>query len=562
MSNLKRLFTYTKPYSKQLIVSIVAASLFGIVSAAPAYFLRQTIDEIFIKRYSHLIVPFIFIFVFIFVLKGILMYVSCYWMHWVNHKVINDLRNDMYKHTVQLPVSFFQNSSTGALMSRFLNDVQMIQQAGASAIKDGLRSIFEAAFLVSYALYQNVQLAGLMIILGPLLGIIISRLGKARKKASTSIQQQLGFISNMLQESFVGIREIKAFNGEKLEANRFKKLLALCFDAIMRNVHIEVFLPAVIEALAIAGCSVIFYVAAHQVLTGVLTAGQLTSLVAAVLLAYQPLKKLVGVYSDVQYGIAALERIFGVIDEKIPQSEQRVFELATIKNGIELQAVAFAYGKHKVLNDINLTITQGTCIGLIGPSGGGKSTLCDLLMGFISPAEGKILIDGIDASTLSLQSLRSRIGYVGQRTFLFNDTIYNNIAYGCQELTKEKVLQASKDAFVDEFVSHLAEGYETLVGENGTKLSGGQKQRITIARALLRNPDILIFDEATSALDDESEKMILETINHLRGKKTIIIVSHRARMLEHADQIMMVDDKQVRLVQNPSHQTNTVMLAS
>ncbi len=541
MSHLKRVLGYTKPYWKTLVFSLVAASLYGVVSALPTYVLKHTIDDIFIKRYSYLIVPFILAFIAVFIVKGILMYVSSYSMHWVNNKVTIDIRNDLFSKIINFPLSFHQSSTTGQLMSHFLNDVQMIQQAAGAAIRDGIRSFFEAMFLVGFAIYQNAKLGILLIIIGPIIGYTIKNLGRARKQASLAIQSQLGFISSMLQETFTGVREIKAFNAEREEQNRFKDLLARCFHAIMFNVHVECILPALVEAIAVMGCGVIFYVAAHQVLAGSITAGQLTAFVAAVILAYQPLKKIISVYSEIQYGLAAAERIFAVLDQVYPATQNRFNELKTFSNQIVFEHVSFNYSENiPVFSSLSLTIKRGEAIGIVGSSGCGKSTFCDLLLGFINPTSGRILIDGHDITKVSFVSLRDHLGYVGQRTFLFNDTIVRNVAYANPMASNEAIVKACKAAHAHEFIQVLPDKYQTMVGENGTLLSGGQKQRLTIARALLKNPDILIFDEATSALDEDSEHMIRLAIDEIKGKKTLIIVSHRPTMLQNLDRVLLI----------------------
>jgi len=547
MNQLKRVLSYTRPYWKMLTFSMISASLFGLVSAIPTYVLKHTIDEVFINRYSYLIVPFILIFIFIFILKGVLMYISSYSMHWVNNRVINDIRNDLFGKIVHFPMSFFQKTTTGTLMAHFLSDVQMIQLAAAATIRDGIRSFFEATFLVSFALYQNWALGILMLVAGPLIGFTIKKLGKARKNASLSIQAQLGQISSMLQEAFVGIREIKAFNAEPVEQGRFTGLLSRCFSTIMHNVHIECVLPAIVEGISISGCGFIFYVAAHQVLSGTITAGQLTSFVAAVLLAYQPLKKMINVYSEVQYGLAAAQRVFTLMDTIYPATQERTQQLFRFNDSITFENVSFSYiPKINVFSNVSFSINKGEAIGIIGPSGSGKSTLCDLLLGFVTPTSGTVRIDGTDINKLTLASLRNQIGYVGQRTFLFNDTIARNVSYAHPSATHEDIVNACKLAHADEFIQELPEGYETIVGENGTLLSGGQKQRLTIARAILKNPDIFIFDEATSALDEESEQMIRLAIDKIRDTKTVLIVSHRPTMLQNVDRLLLINHSGIR----------------
>lgn len=466
-------------------------------------------------------------------------------MNWVGTKVVNDIRYDLFSKIMHLPLAFFQHTTTGQLMAHFLNDIQMIQQGASLAIKDGIRSFFEASFLICFAFFQDWKLALLLMIIGPIIGLVIKKMGTARKLASRTIQKQMGSISSMLQEAIIGIREIKAFNAEQAETERFAHHLDRCFASIMHNVHVESLAPALIEVIAVSGGGIVFYVAVQQVLSGSLTAGQLTAIVAAILLSYQPLKKIVSVYSDVHYSLAAADRVFAVMDKVYPSTENRPYTLTSCARSITFENVSFSYDQTPILKNASFTIKQGESIGIVGPSGSGKSTLCDLLLGFITPTDGCITIDDQDISNVSFTSLRSNIGYVGQRTFLFNDTILNNILYAKADATPEQVIAACKAAHADEFIQKLPAAYQTVVGENGTLLSGGQKQRITIARALLKDPQILIFDEATSALDQESESMIRQAIDELHGKKTLIIVSHRPQMLENADRIVQVHQQAV-----------------
>ncbi len=546
---LKRLLTYTKKYWQRLTYALIFAALFGLTSAAPTYLLKQTIDDVFIKSYIHLIVPFILLFITFFILKGLFMYLSSYCMYWVSNKVLNNIRNDLFSKIIHFPISFFQEKSTGILLSHFLNDIQMIQNVSALAVKDGIRSIFEGSFLIGFALYQNWKLSLIVLTVGPIIISSSRRLGKARKKASYGIQAEMAKISNMLSESFTGVREIKAFNAENSELSRFKNLLHECFRSIMRNVRVEAAAPALIEAIAVLGGGVVFYVAAHQVISGQITAGTLTAFFAAILLAYQPLKKLVALYSEVQYGLAAAERIFSTMDRVYPATKNRNIEISQFKDQICWENVSFEYNKDmSVFKDVNLIIKKGECIGIVGPSGAGKSTLCDLILGFIVPTYGKILIDEKDITKISYTSLRDHIGYVGQRTFLFNDTIYNNILYAQPSATENDVVKACRAAHVDEFSKDMPQGLYTIVGENGALLSGGQKQRITIARALLKSPEIIVFDEATSSLDQRSEKIVQQAIYELKGSKTIIIITHRPSMLDGVDRIFNINEGHVKEV--------------
>jgi subfamily B ATP-binding cassette protein MsbA len=548
MNSFKKILNYIKTYKKHLILSVIAATLYGIFSAAPTYILKNAVDDIFIKKFNHLLIPFIIGFVLLFALKGIFMYVSNYYMNFVGNKVINDIRHDLFKKVIHFPISFFQEKTTGQLMSHFLNDIQMIQNATASAIKNGVRSFFEAIFLLGVAFSQNWKLALLMMLVGPIIGISIKKMGGAVKKASLEIQKNIGNISNLLQEVFVGIREVKAFNGEKIETNRFYEKLKHVFTAIMQNVHIESFGPAFIETVAMFGSGFVFYIAAHQIISGEISAGQLTAFFASVLLAYQPLKRLINVYAEVQYGLAAADRIFDLMNKVYPAQIKEKTETLNNQNinTIEFINTNFSYNQETtVLENINLKINSGESIGIIGQSGAGKSTLCDLLLSFISPTSGTILINNLDINNIPEEELRNKIGYVGQKTFLFNDTVIENVSYSQESKSLSNIINACEMAHAHEFIQNLPEQYNSIVGENGNKLSGGQKQRLTIARALLKNPEILIFDEATSALDQESENAIRLAIEEISKEKTVIVISHRLSFIEKMDRVFMIKDKKV-----------------
>jgi subfamily B ATP-binding cassette protein MsbA len=472
-------------------------------------------------------------------------------MHWVGNRIVNDIRIDLFHRIVYFPLSFFKKKTTGEIMAHFLNDIAMIQNASSNAVKNGVRSFFEAIFLLCVALFQNWQLALLTFLVAPFIVISIQRMGRAVKKASSAIQHEVGTLSSVLQEIFVGIREVKIFNGENTEQRRLGKSLKRYFKSVMRNVKIEAFGPAFIEAVTTLGSGFVFYIAAQQVLNGTITPGQLTSFFAALLLAYQPIKRLIRTYAEIHYGLAAATRVFGVMDLTYPALQDRTVEVKKFRDAITFNNVSFGYGKNDlVLENTSLSIKKGERIGLLGPSGSGKSTICDLLLGFLEPTEGKISIDGHDITKISLPSLRSVIGCVSQQTFLFNDTVLANVLYATEKekVSKGAAIRACERAYAHEFIKECPDEYDTLVGENGTLLSGGQKQRLTIARAILRDPDILIFDEATSALDVFSEEMIRLAIEDVAKEKTVIIVSHRLSLIEKMDRVFEIIDKQIHEV--------------
>jgi subfamily B ATP-binding cassette protein MsbA len=541
-----RIGSYLNRYWKQFVFATISASLFGIFAASPSYVVQHIVDEVFVKRHAYLLLPFIACFIGLFALKGVFMYLSIYYMNWVGNRMVNDIRHDLFDKIIFFPTSFFAKRTTGQLMSHFFNDIIMIQNPASSTIRNGVRGLFEAVFLLCVAFIQSWKLSLLMFIVGPLIAISIRRMGSAVRITSRVAQNKMGNLSSLLQELFIGIREIKACNTEKTEVNRFSRYLHRYFTSLMRCIHFESLTPALIEIIAMFGIGLVLYIAALQVLNGTMTPGQLTSFFSAVGLAYQPLKRLITVYADIQYGLAAADRVFEVIDQKFPALKQRTQILPSFHNNICFDNVSFAYNKNQsVLENINIVIKKGESIGIIGSSGAGKSTLCDLLLGFLSPTSGTILIDGHNITKLTFESLRQHIGYVSQQPFLFNDTIQANVAYSQSDATKQQIELACKAAHAHEFIQELPDGYNTIVGENGLNLSGGQKQRLTIARALLKNPPILIFDEATSALDRQSEKMIQLTIDEIRHHKTVITISHRLSLIEKMDRIFTITNRQI-----------------
>lgn len=545
MRQFIRLWSYTKNYWQMLLASIVSAALYGLVSAGPTYLLKRTVDDIFVLRLHHLILPAAFFLVAIFVFKGLFSFLTSYCMHWVGHRVVNNIRSDLFKSVMQRPLKYFQEISTGQLMSHFLNDVQMMQAAASAAIKNGVRSVFETLFLVTFAFLQNWKLAILMLVVGPAMAVIIKKMGLVIKRSSHRIQEEMSELSDQLQETFSGIREVKAFNAEEYHIIRFSDQLQRFFKATMRYVTAESLLPVFVELITMVGAALAFYVAAKQVLAGTITPGQLTSFIAAALLAYAPMKRLINVYGEIQYALAASDRIFSMMDGV--NSQPSLLNTALIfKEAIVFKNVSFTYDSIRpVLDGVNFRVCKGERIGIVGPSGSGKSTFIDLLLGFISPQQGSVTIDGQELTQAVAPLWRECIGYVGQRPFLFNDTVINNVQYGRLHVSMAQVEDALAAAHALDFVTAMPLGFATLLGENGGLLSGGQRQRLTIARALAALPQILIFDEATASLDAISEDSIKATLKSLAPEITVIVVTHRPSLLEAVDRVFLIDNQNI-----------------
>lgn len=557
MNNLKRILLYTSKYWKQLLLSGIASTLFGIFAAAPSYLIQQAVDLIIVSKKSSLILSFMIGFVVLFLLKGLFMFISGYYMEWVGNKIINDIRKDLFSKIIYFPTSFFQKKTSGELLSHFLNDIAQIQNASGAAIRNGIRSFFEASCLIGVAFIQNWKLSLLMVSIGPALVWAIRKMGFLMRKSSSDSQKNMGLLSSFLGELFIGVREVKSFNTEETEIRRFSNSLDRYFSSMMENAKIVSLAPAFIEVMVMCGMGLVFYSALIQIIDGSLTPGQLTSFFAAILLAYQPIKRLVNVYSDIQTGLGASERVFETMDMYFDAKIDKGISLNNFDKAIQFRNVSFSYDDSTpVFSNINLDIKKGEKIAIIGQSGCGKSTLCDLLLKFLSPQEGQILIDGLDFSKISALSLRSQIGYVSQRPFLFNDRVAANIAYSKPFASEQEVTSAAQMAFAHDFITNLPQGYNTVVGENGALLSGGQKQRLTIARVLLKDPQILIFDEATSALDQRSEEMIRKSIQELPSSKTVIIISHRTSFIDKVDKVFLIKDKNIIEVPKASLKNN------
>lgn len=541
------LLAYVRRYSRRFAIAVFLACCFGLFSAAPAYLIEHMVDSVFVKKQSNLLLTFVLGFVGLFAGRAVCMYYSTYYLNWVGYMVVNDIRRTLFSQLIYFPLSFFKRHSTGDIMSHFLNDITILQYAASMGIRNGLRNLFEAVALFSIALYQNATLTLLSIIVAPLIVIAIKKIGYKIKRASVVTQKDMGSISVLLQEALTGIKSIKAFNGEEREHNRFAHTLSTYFDSIMKCVHYDALGPSVIEVIAITGCGIMLFAASHYVINGYITPGQLSSLAVAMLFAYQPVKRIINVYGDIQYGIGAAQRVHLLLqDGDYSRDEHTKPPLPPVRHSLNFINVSFGYHSETLLlRDASFTIMQGERVGLIGPSGIGKSTVSDLLLKFVTPLNGAVYFDTYNIADYATPSIRAQIGYVDQHPFLFNDTIYANILYAAPDKKQADVIRAAELAGAHDFIMELSDGYQTLVGENGSRLSGGQKQRITIARALLRNPALLIFDEATSALDHESEQLIKETIQEIPRTISVLVITHRPLLLGSMDRIVTISQGKI-----------------
>jgi len=487
--------------------------------------------------------------VVVFLIKNIFSYFQTFFMSIVEQGMIKDIRLALYTHFHNLSLSYFTEEKKGILISRIINDVQIIRDSAIAVIN----SIFRdppLIFIFSIVLFVfDWKLTLLIYLIMPLSGFLLAKIGDSLKRRSIRSQQKIADITSMLDETFGAMRIVKAFNMEQYEINRFTESEKNYFSLIKSLVRRRALAGPITEVLGILSITIILYFIGSEIVSGKneMTPGAFFVYLGIFFQMLPSLKLLGQMFNSLKEGSAAADRVYEVLNTKpkIFDTPDAV-ELKVFNDKIEFKDVSFKYEKSDIiLNNINLNINKGEILAIVGPSGAGKSSLVDLIPRFYDVDSGAILIDGIDIRKINVKSLRSRMGIVTQETILFNDTIRNNIAYGLQDLSMEKILEAAKAANAHGFISPLKNGYDTLIGDRGVKLSGGERQRLSIARALLKNPPILILDEATSSLDTESEMLVQQAIERLMQGRTSIVIAHRLSTVQNADKIIVLEKGQI-----------------
>ena len=552
---IARIMQYVKPYKGLLAIAMVCMVVVSSMSGAQAYMVKPLLDEIFFKqdRDMLMVVPLLVMGIFLF--KGFFAFCYDYLLRKIGQSVIMDMRNELYQHIQSMPLSFFQKKPTGELISRILSDVALIQGAVSNVIVGVLKDTFQVFFLVGIIFYHDWRMSLIAMVSLPLVIYPIINFGRRHRKLSRNSQQTTAQVSNILYETITGNRIVKAFGMEKYEMGRFAKTLDELFNIVMRNAKIGAISSPLMELLGGIGISMVVWYGGSQVIAGASTPGTFFSFLTALIMIYEPIKGISKINSALQQGIAASERVFDILDIQPDVSEKPdAIELPPIKNAIEFRDVRFSYNADtEVLKGINLYVRGGEVLALVGSSGGGKSTLVNLIPRFYDVSSGSLTIDGTDIRDVSFRSLRRQIGIVTQQTILFNDTVRNNIAYGSPQASEEQVRDAARAAYALNFVERLPEGFDTVIGESGTRLSGGERQRISIARAILKNAPILILDEATSSLDTESEREVQQAIENLVQSRTTFIIAHRLSTIRNADRIIVIQDGTI--VEEGTHET-------
>ncbi|MBI4643745.1 MAG: lipid A export permease/ATP-binding protein MsbA [Deltaproteobacteria bacterium] len=548
-----RLLRYLKPMWVRFVIATTAMLTVSGLTALLAYLVKPVLDDVFFaKRVDmlYLLPPLVVILYFV---KGVMTYTHQYQMSFIGNGTINRLRDELFSHIQRQSLSFFDHQPSGELMSRIAYDVNLLQESATRVVTGFFKDAFTAAGLTAIIFYREWRLALMAIVAFPLAVLVIVRVGKRLRRISIITQEAMARLYIILQESILGQRIVKAFTREDYESERFARQNLAYFRARVKQTATRELTPPVMELLGALGMAGIIFYGGYNVIQGTSTPGTFFSFLAALLMLYQPIKGLSGVHNTVQEGLAAAQRVFGLLDlEPSIQDRPGARTLPPISRDIAYQGVSFTYDDRPVLQDIDLTVRRGEMLALVGPSGAGKTTLLNLLPRFYEVSKGSIFIDGQDLREVTLASLRAQMGLVTQQTILFNDTVRYNVAYGRIEAGEEEIINALRAAYAYDFVMQLPKGLDTMIGEQGVRLSGGERQRLAIARALLKDPPILILDEATSSLDSEAEREVQEALDRLIKGRTTLVIAHRLSTVRNADRIIVLADG--RIIETGSHQ--------
>lgn len=540
---LKRFGPYFKDYIPHFIFAIIGMGLASGGTAVSAYLVEPVLNKIFVEKNEKLLYILPCAIIAIYVIKNIGTFMQAYFTAYIGQDTIRRFREKMVANLLNLDMDFFNEFRTGELISRTTNDIDRIRSIVSSMIPELTREFITIIGLLCVVVYQSPKLAFFALVVMPVAIYPISRLAKRMKKISKQSQEKTSDITSALSEIFTNIEIIKANNAQEYEHSRFVDENNKFFRLNLKSVKIEQLVSPLMETIGSIGVAAVIIIGGKDVIDGHINMGAFFSFLTALFMLYTPLKRIVNIYNKMQDAIAASERTFFLMD-KVSQIKDGQKELNEEINLIKFKGVRLSYGDKEVLKGINLEANKSEFIALVGSSGGGKSSLMNLLMRFYDVNGGEILINGTNLKDIKIHSLRQNIGLVTQRVYIFNDTVAKNVAYG-REFNEDAVINALELANAYEFVSKLDNGINTILNEFGTNLSGGQRQRIAIARALYQNPQILIFDEATSALDNESEKEITKAINNLRSKKIIFVIAHRLSTVENADKIAVLSDGKI-----------------
>jgi subfamily B ATP-binding cassette protein MsbA len=545
MGTYRRLFGYVRPYRSWLLWSVLCGILLSGTTALAALLVKPVLDQIFVERDTTKLLLFPLVIVLLYVVRGLLSYGHSYLMRAIGQGIIRDMRDQLFAHVQGMPLSYLHEHHTGTWMSRMINDIALIERAVTSAVNDLLRQGLTMLGLIGVAFYRDWLLTTYAILVLPLATLLIMQLAQRLRVLNRRAQEQLEMLSTILAEVFSSLTIIKGFGREAYEHERFRRRNAAYYGVTMRAARADEIGSPLMECLGAVGVAVVVWYGGHQVITGVTTPGTFFSFLTAIFMLYEPMRKLSRVNNIIQSALAAAERTFAVLDtpdEWVDEAPKPA--LPQLQHRLLFTAVSLRYRPHGplVLRGLNLDVEAGEVVALVGASGAGKTSLVHLLPRFYEPTSGCISIDGVDIRSISLTSLRAHIGIVSQDVVLFDDTLWQNIRYGNLHASDMQVQEAARAAYAHDFIMHMSQGYDTVIGERGVRLSGGEKQRIAIARALLRNAPILILDEATSSLDSASEQVVQYALANLMKDRTTFVIAHRLSTVRHASKIVVMHE--------------------
>jgi subfamily B ATP-binding cassette protein MsbA len=548
-----RLLSYSRPYLWRIVLSMIFSLVVAGADVSYVNFIEPLVDKIIAAGNRGLLHLVPAVIIGLAIVKGVSRYFQEYYVKTAGQLVVQDIRNNLFKKCMNLSMAFHVSQPSGRLTSQVLNDVGILQKSAADALVDGLRESFTLIGLVSLAFYKDWKMATVAFLVLPFCVIPVTHLGQKIKLNVKRSLKGMGFLTGTLQEAFGGIKVVKAFGREADQIQKFMDENKFYYRFLRKAIKYNSLTAPAVEILASLGGAGVVWYGVSRVLSGEMSQGQLFSIVAAIMMMFSPVKRLTKVSNTIQQSIGAADGIFQLLDEPVDITDlPDAQEMPRVNGDIVIENVTFSYADEPVLIDFNLHARPGEVIAMVGPSGAGKSTVAGLLARFYDPQQGTIRIDGYDIRNVSMASLKHNLAFVDQETFLFNVSIRDNIRYGQMDADDQAVIDAARQAYADEFIAKLPQGYDTLIGDRGVRLSGGQRQRLCVARALLRNAPILILDEATSALDIESEAMVQKALANLMENRTTLVIAHRLSTIMHADRIVVMD--QGRVVEVGSHQ--------
>ncbi len=551
VEDYRKIFRLVRPYWPRVLLAIIAGLIVSGLNAALAWLAKPAMDDVLIRKDKTLLLLLPFAVFFIFLGKGIFTFCQEYLMRSASQKMVMHLRNELYAKSVNLPLGYFGKNSSGEMISKVINDVAVLQDLISLTVKDLFKESATALALMVVAFWRRWDLTLISVTVLPLALYGVASLGKRMRQISRRAQEKISHITEFLSESYSGIKIIKAFCRQSGEAGRFNEITREYYRENMRATRVSEFATLMMEAVGGLGIAFVIWYGGSLIIRNAMTPGDFTSFLTAIFLVYTPAKRLARVNVGIQQARPPLERVQKLLSE--PEEKDGTEEISPIRRSIDFKDVSFVYSsaRQKALHGINLRIDKGEIIAIVGKSGGGKTTLANLLPRFYVPTEGTVCIDDVDISTATFASLRGQFGIVTQEVILFNDTIAANISYGKAGAARDEIVTAAQAAYAHDFISELPQGYDTMIGERGMRLSGGQRQRLSIARAILKNPPILILDEATSSLDTASEMMVQKALENLMANRTTIVIAHRLSTVKKANRVLVLDKG--RIAESGSH---------